>query len=147
MIDNYFEDPMYPFPTELQQTLSDYYDEIRLCMDKRIKTGYAKEVMGHEEVQMEWDKVNNFHYLAVYLIFMAEDIAMDVENGDTYTVAEYAEEYQLECIRKAILCTGCNIDSALGVFGQGLFASDTLRYARFDVSGTLTNLLNYFKRC
>jgi hypothetical protein len=131
-------DGSYTFPNQWQTSFANYYLQVVGCMDKFSKSAYGKEIMGHTEVQNEYDKMNNIHYLAMYMMFMVEDIQMDVNNGIALTTEEYVEKYKLECIRKAIQCTGCSVEIALGNL-------DTLCSAGFQMCGLITDLVNYFK--
>lgn len=126
-----------PFPNWEQTSFADYYLGVAQCMDKFTKTAYGKEIMGHTEVQNEYDKINNIHYLALYLMFIKEDMDMDVENGVVQPLEYYIEKYKLDCIRKAIQCTGCSVEVVLGTL-------NTLMNADLTYCGTIQELLNYF---
>jgi hypothetical protein len=131
-------DGSYVFPNQWQISFANYYEQVKGCMDTFTKKAYGKEIMGHTEVQNEYDKINNIHYLGLYMAFIVEDIAMDVANGVALTTEEYVVKYKLECIRKAIQCTGCSVEIAIGTL-------DTLCTAGFDMCGTIQSLVNYFK--
>jgi len=125
------------FPSSQQQMMANYYLQLAKCMDKFSKSAYSKEVMGHIEVQKEYDKMNNIHYLAFYLMFIAEDIQMDIANGIIRTQSYYDELYKIDCIRKAIQCTGCSVEVAID-------SIDTILNASLSWCGDISEMLNYF---
>lgn len=130
--------------TEQEQLLTSYYDSIKKCSDAFIKLGYGKEIMGTLGYQDVFNKLNLFHYLAVYLFFINEDITNNVANGVTYTTEEYVEMYKLDCIRKGLSCTGCNPDNALSAFSLNKSNQNNLANARLTFCGDITELTNYF---
>lgn|SRR3990167_676696 len=131
--------------TTTEHTISSYYQTITKCSDAFIKLGYGKELMGVLGSQKEFDKLNLFHYLAFYLFFVNEDIALNVSNGITYTTEEYIEMYKLDCIRKNLACTGCNPDAAMGVWDLSRYNQGSLANAKLTFCGDITELVNYFR--
>lgn len=95
------------FPTEMDMFLNMYYENIAPCMDKIMRSGYGKSIMGVKGAQDEFNKANLLHYFAVYLMFMRMDIANDVVNGVELTEEEYRTQYKIDCILKNIACIGC----------------------------------------
>jgi len=131
--------------TEFEQTAASYYSIIQKKLLAFFNEFIAKMIFGYEEVSQELaNKINNIHYMFgyLYMIRMMMDNEIGLYNSGYYdsikTVKEYAEEYNLECIRKTMACQGVDMLPLYEVFGLNYVSNpnDGIGYMAIVPHGT-----------
>lgn len=110
--------------TEFEERASEYYSVVQKKLMSFFNDFIAKMLFGYEDVSQNIaNKINNIHYMFgyLYMIRMEMDNEIGLYNSGYYssisTIAEYAEKYSLECIRKTMACQGIDMMPLYEVFG------------------------------
>ena len=112
---NLFPPTINNVPSMLQSYAALFYDEADSSLNSILEKLYKDEIFGFGE--SNYDTIGEIMYLFVYLMLIRYKIQEDAGNGEQGTVEEYAEEYELECIRKSFMCKGIDVTPMLRVFG------------------------------
>lgn len=82
------------------------------CVTDALDKAYAQELFGYDS-ECSFNKVNNIMYLFDILMWIYRDWQLNPTN----TKDDYYAMFDIDCWRKTFMCCGCNITSALAVFG------------------------------
>lgn len=104
---------------EYNDLTNSYYEQVETCIEKAFTNAFTNEVYGRDS-EYYFNMINDFSYLLLLLWIMKEDRdnyilinGADRTDGLDY----YIEAYHIDCIKEYFFCRGCNIETALNVFG------------------------------
>lgn len=103
-------------PTFIQDIIRKYYLCSKNYIDDLLDKAFSAEVFG-KNPEIYYNTINDFHYLAVILVFLELEKAKDIANGNIHPQQYYIDKYNLECYKKYFICLGYNIDGCLGLLG------------------------------
>ncbi len=123
--------------TPSQAIQSEYYSVFYNTLYAMINSAWKAELFGKaDDATKYYNKINDFHYLYTYLLFIKMEMDYDASQdscGKNKGAQYYYDKYNLKCISQYFECQGFNITELYNVFNLNpLTADDGINYMSIE---------------
>ncbi len=105
-------------PTVYEKLLKSAFESVKERVMVLLDKANTLDAIGRRDLSLtQFNTANDYHYVIWYFTLIKMWQIAEVTKGNTVTLADIEEKYDLECVKTSLACRGVAIKDLLAMFG------------------------------